>query len=233
MAILDFAKTQIDSGAWRSGTRVPSENELSDQFSVSRMTARRALDQLALDGLIVRRIGAGSFIADNGVRSSFLVIRNIADEIAETGRDYSSRVLKHRAVAAPRAIAESLRLEERAEVYHSLIVHIGDDLPVQLEYRYVRKDAAPAYLSVDLSVETPNHYLQRCCPLTEAQQRIAATLPSKFECKALSIGKNEPCLLITRTTASREGLVSCARIVAPASRYQLAGQLHFSSKVSV
>jgi GntR family transcriptional regulator, histidine utilization repressor len=231
-AIRDYARIQIHSGAWRSGARVPSENELSDQFGVSRMTARRALDQLALDGLIVRRVGSGSFIADNGVRSSFLVIRNIADEIVETGRVYTSRVLRHRLVAAPRLVAESLKLAERSGVFHSLIVHIGDALPVQLEYRYVRQDAAPDYLSVDLAAQTPNHYLQRCCPLTDAQQKISATLPSKFECKALSIRKNEPCLLITRVTASREGLVSCARIVAPASRYQLAGQLHFSSKVS-
>lgn len=232
VAILDYAKHQIGRGAWHIGTRVPSENELSEMFSVSRMTARRALDQLALDGVIVRRRGAGSFIANNGVRSSFLVIRNIAEEIAETGRRYSSRVLRHCPVAATRAVAEALGLEVRAQVYHSLIVHVGDDEPVQLEYRYVRKDAAPDYLTVDLTVETPNHYLQNCRPLTDAQQRISAVLPNKAQCRALAVEGGEPCLVITRVTSSREGLVSYARILAPVSRYQLAGQLHFSSKVA-
>lgn len=232
VAILDYARGQVGSGAWLVGARVPSENELSAMFRVSRMTARRALEQLALDGVIIRKRGAGSFIANNGVRSSFLVIRNIADEIAETGCHYSSRVLRHCPVAATRAVAAALGLDVGEEVYHSLIVHVGDAEPVQLEYRYVRKDAAPGYLRADLSVETPNHYLQSCRPLTDAQQRISAVLPSKVQCRALAIKSDEPCLEITRVTASREGLVSYARILAPAGRYQLAGQLHFSSRVA-
>jgi len=64
-AIVEYARRRIHSGEWRPGQRVPSENELSESFSVSRMTARRALDRLALDGLVVRRRGAGSFIAEN------------------------------------------------------------------------------------------------------------------------------------------------------------------------
>lgn len=141
-------------------------------------------------------------------------------------------MLRQREVAATRAIAEALGIEVGEAVYHSLIVHVGDDEPVQLEYRYVRKDAVPDYLDVDLSVETPNHYLQSWRPLTHAQQRISAVLPSEAQCKALAVKGDEPCLQITRVTSSREGLVSYARILAPVSRYQLAGQLHFSSKVS-
>lgn len=229
--IVSFARRKIDSGAWRTGDRVPSENELCDMFHVSRMTARRALDQLALDGLIVRRRGAGSFIANNSVRSSFLVIRNIAEEIAETGHRYSSRVLRHCTCKASRAVAAALDLAVGDEVFHSLIVHLADHVPVQLEYRFVRPDAAPGYLDVDLAVETPNRYLQRHCPLTDARQEVTAALPNTFQSQALGIKRREPCLLITRVTSSHHGLVSHARILAPASRYQLAGQLHFSSKL--
>jgi len=229
VSIVDFAKRKINAGTWQAGQRVPSENELSDRFKVSRMTARRALNQLARDGLIVRRRGSGSFIANNSVRSSFLVIRNIADEIAESGRSYSCRVLKHTAVAATRHVAAELEIEAGDEVYHSLIVHQADGAPVQLEYRYVRKDAVPGYLEADLRVETPNHYLQRYCPLTDARQEVGAGLPTLRQCEALGIRHGEPCLVITRTTSSHGGLVSYARILAPASRYRLSGQLHFSS----
>ncbi len=230
--IVGFARGKIDSGAWRAGDRVPSENELCNMFRVSRMTARRALDQLALDGLIVRRRGAGSFIANNSVRSSFLVIRNIAEEIAETGHRYSSRVLRHCVCKASRVVAAALDVAAGDEVFHSLIVHMADQMPVQLEYRFVRRDAAPGYIDADLSVETPNHYLQRECPLTDARQEVTATLPNTFQSRALGIRRGEPCLLITRVTAAHHGLVSHARILAPASRYQLAGQLHFSSKLT-
>lgn len=226
-----YARKRIDSGAWQPGERIPSENQLCEQFGISRMTAKRALDRLAMEGLIIRRRGAGSFMASGSVRSSFLVIRNIAEEIAESGRRYSGRVLRQRESAASREVAEMLGLERGDTVFHSLIVHAGDGEPVQLEYRYVRKDVVPGYLDVDFSTETPNHYLQRCCPLTDARECISAALPTRTQCAALMIEPRQPCLLITRVTSWRGGVVSHARILAPASRYQLAGQLHFPGEI--
>jgi GntR family histidine utilization transcriptional repressor len=232
VAIVEYGRRRIRSGEWRSSRRVPSENELSQSFHVSRMTARRALDKLALEGLIVRRRGSGSFVAENGIRSSFLVIRNIAAEVAESERAYSNRVLRHRVESASRAVADALEIDLGTPVYHSLIAHLADDEALQLEYRYVRRDAAPDYIEADLTTETPNQVLQRLCPLTFARQQISARLPTRAQCEALSIRPREPCLLITRVTASHVGLVSYARIYAPSSRYQLSGQLHFSSKIS-
>lgn len=214
------------------GDRAPSENELSEQFGVSRMTARRALDQLVRSGDIVRRRGAGSFVADASVRSSFLAIRNIADEVHDHGQRYGSRVLKQCAVACDAEVAAALELDRGATVYHSLVVHLADEEAVQLEYRYVRPDAVPQYLEVDLTAETPNHYLQRIWPLVEARQEITAVLPKARQCELLGIRRNEPCLLITRITSGRRGLVSYARILAPSCRYRLAGRLHFTARMS-
>jgi GntR family histidine utilization transcriptional repressor len=229
--IVAHGRRQIETGAWATESKVPSENELAERFQVSRMTARRALDQLAVDGLIVRRRGSGSFVAANGVRSSFLVIRNVADEVVESGREYSSSVQRHRVIQATRRIAAALEVEIGDPVFSSIIVHQADGVPIQLEFRYVRPDAAPEYLQADLASETPNHYLQRVCPLAKASQELTAALPTKRERKALGIGQYEPCLEITRVTWSRQGLVSFARILCPARRYRLSGQLHFSSQL--
>lgn len=230
--IVQFARRRIHSGKWTSGGRAPSENELSEQFGVSRMTARRALDQLALSGDIVRRRGSGSFIADDSVRSSYLVIRNIADEVRESGQVYGSRVVRHCSVPCDAEVASALELGRGATVYHSLIAHLADAAPIQLEYRYVRPDAAPEYLGVDLTVETPNQYLQRVCPLVESRQEVTANMARAQQCELLGIRKSEPCLLITRITRARRGLVSYARILAPSSRYRLGGRLHFTSQIA-
>ncbi len=229
-AIVQFARRRIHSGTWNAGQRAPSENELSEQFGVSRMTARRALDQLALAGDIVRRRGAGSFIADDSVRSSYLVIRNIADEVRDSGRRYTSSVRRHCELPCDAEVAAALELDRGDAVYHSLMVHLADGQPVQLEYRYIRPDAAPEYLSVDLTTETPNQYLQRTCPLVEAHQEIAATTPKAQQCQLLGIRRSEPCLLISRVTRAKCGLVSYARILAPSSRYRIGGRLHFTSQ---
>lgn len=230
-AIVEHARQRIESGTWAPDARLPSENELAARFGVSRMTAKRALDQLALEGLIVRRQGAGSFTARNDVRSSFLVIRSIADEVAESGRAYASVVLRQCPVTATRSVADALEIKPRTRVFHSLIVHLANSRPVQLEYRYVRPDTVPGYLEADLAHETPNQYLQRCHPLVRASQEVGAALPTPRECRALEIEPDEPCLLITRVTASHAGLVSYARMLCPTSRYRLSGQLHYSSRL--
>lgn len=229
-AIARFARRQIRKGEWKPGQRAPSENELSERFGVSRMTARRALEELVQTGEIVRRRGAGSFVADESVRSSFLAIRNIAEEVQEAGQAYSSRVLRHCTVTSTAEISTALEVIPGAPVFHSLISHLADGAAVQLEYRYVRRDAAPGYLEADLGTETPNRYLQRVCPLIEARQDITAVMPSKRQCELLGIEPAEPCLLLTRVTAGPRGIASFAQIYAPSSRYRLSGRLRFTRK---
>jgi len=226
--IVRFARRHIQRGTWKPGDRAPSENELSERFGVSRMTARRALEELVLSGDIVRRRGSGSFVADDSVRSSFLVIRNIAEEVREAGQRYGNRVLRHCTVASDATVAAALELARGSPVFHSLIAHLADESAIQLEYRYVRTDAAPGYLEADLTAETPNHYLQRICPLVEARQDITAVMPTARQCELLDIAPTEPCLLLTRVTAAARGLASFAQIYAPSSRYRLSGRLRFT-----
>ena len=86
--IKQYICEKIESGQWLEHSKVPSENELTEQFSVSRMTARRALQELTEQGLLVRSQGSGTFVATFKSQSSLLEIRNIADEIHERGHQY-------------------------------------------------------------------------------------------------------------------------------------------------
>ncbi len=58
-----FLKRQIESGELAPGDQLPTEAELCDRFSISRAPVRQAMAELARDGLIYRRAGAGSFVA--------------------------------------------------------------------------------------------------------------------------------------------------------------------------
>ena len=83
----------IESGQWQQHSKVPSENELALEFNVSRMTARRALQELTEQGLLVRTQGAGTFVATFKSQSSLLEIRNIADEIHERNNIHHCEIL--------------------------------------------------------------------------------------------------------------------------------------------
>ena len=62
LVIKQYLENHINTGNWPAGTRVPSENDLAETFSVSRMTARRALAELDRQGLLLRSPGSGSFV---------------------------------------------------------------------------------------------------------------------------------------------------------------------------
>ena len=216
---------RIQSGEWSVATRVPSENQLAAEFGVSRMTARRALLDLAQEGWLVRSQGLGTFVADRKPVMSMLEVRNIADEIAERGHSYGCRVMKLEALSATETIAMYLGLLPDARVFHSTIVHMDNGVPVQLEDRFVNPAVAPKYLAHDFSRETPNAYLSRVAPLEAIEHVIEAVSPTTAIARALQIESASPCLQINRRTWSAGRVATYARLVHPGSRYRLGGQL--------
>ena len=216
---------RIESGEWPIATRVPSENQLAAEFGVSRLTARRALLDLAQEGWLVRSQVLGTFVADRKPVMSMLEVRNIADEIAERGHSYGCRVLKLEEVRATETIAMYLGVLPEARVFHSTIVHMDNGVPVQIEDRYVNPAVAPRYLDHDFSRETPNAYLSRVAPLESVEHVIEAVSPTTAIARALQIDARQPCLQINRRTWSAGRVATYARLVHPGSRYRLGGQL--------
>ncbi|MBZ7924916.1 histidine utilization repressor [Ensifer adhaerens] len=213
-------RERVDSGEWPEHTRIPSENELVENFGVSRMTANRALRELAFEGLIVRIQGKGSYVAPKKKSAPFMEVRNIAEEIAERGSTHLSEiVVAQRAICSPE-LAESLGVEIGAPVFHSIIIHHEDDVPIQMEDRFVNPLVAPDYLAQDFNKSTPNAYLSAVAPITHTEQFVEAALPHPWQCKLMAISRSEPCLLVTRRTWSADQIVTSVRLLYPGSRYR-------------
>ena len=219
-----FVKASINSGAWRPGDAVPSEAALQAQFGVSRMTVNRAVKELAVEGLVTRVQGSGTVVAQLHRISSTLAVRDIHEEIAERGHTHSTQVLVVQAVRADAALARTLKLRAGAKVFHTVLLHCEDGVPIQLEDRHVNPAAAPAYLEVDFRSTTPTHYLLAHAPLTEASYSIEAAMPSALEAKSLGIARSAPCLVMTRCTVSGPHVASVVRLVYPGVRYQFSGK---------
>ena len=217
----DHVLFSIRSGRLRPRDRVPSETELVRQFGVSRMTANRALRELARDGYLVRQTGIGTFVADIHARSQALQVRNIADEIVERGHVHTARVVELGSVAAAADTSRWLQVAPATLLLHSLILHQENGRPIQLEDRYVLAEAAPEYLDQDFTRVTPNEYLSRVAPLQTVEHVISARAPDDTIRGLLQMAEDEPTLVIDRVTWSDGRPVSAARLHHPASRYEL------------
>jgi GntR family histidine utilization transcriptional repressor len=221
--VKSFLKAELERGRWRPGELMPSEAELVQQFGISRMTVNRALRELQSEGIVDRVQGVGTFAAQLQRVTSTLTIRDLQEEIEERGHRHHAEVHVKRKEAAPAGLAQQLGLRAGAPVFHTLIVHFDNGVPLQCEDRYVNPAAAPDYLKVDFETTTATRYLLEVAPLWEGQYTIDASAPTGEESRLLGIKGTDPCLVIVRRTLSRGIPITIARLVHPGPRYQLQG----------
>ncbi|WP_413733737.1 histidine utilization repressor [Sodalis sp. RH21] len=215
--------SQIANGAWKPNQRIPSENQLVDELGVSRMTINRALRELASEGYLLRMQGVGTYVAELKVHTTIMEVHNISDEIAGRGHAHTSKVVTLSAAPADDALAETFAITPGNPLFHSLIVHYENAIPVQLEERWVNPAMAPDYLLQDYVRQTPYIYLNQAAPLTSGEHIIEAVAPTAAQCKLLAIKKSDPCLLISRHTRHQNTLVTYTKLLYPGARHQLHG----------
>jgi GntR family histidine utilization transcriptional repressor len=219
--VKDHILGQIRSGTWLPGARVPSENELVGHFRISRMTANRALKELTADGFLARVPGVGTFVKEPQARSSLMELRNIAEEIRSRGHNYLAHIEVMEIVTATTEIVDKFEMSEPSRLYHLLMLHKENGVPVQLEDRYVNPLVVPQFLKQDFARTTPTAYLVGAVPVDELEHTVEAVLPSSAEQRLLDIAPNEPCLALHRRSWSRGQVVTVAFLLYPGSRYTL------------
>ena len=219
--IKNTIQNNIRSGDWSSGKKLPSENELVDALGVSRMTINRALRELTQDGLINRVHGIGSFVADTPRHASLIELKDIAIEIEQNGRRHTSQVLSLISEAANPEIALQMQVAAGKQMYFLNAVHNQDDIPIQLESRYVNPDLMPDFLRQDFSRATSTSYLLKQFHPDEMEHIVRAVMPDEQTREMLLIEYSEPCLQLSRRTWKNDQVVTYVTMTYPSSRYNL------------
>jgi len=215
---------RIHDGTWKEGDAIPGEEALAREFGVSRMTVNRAIRELSDEQIVERVQGSGTFVAQQKYQATLVEIRNIAEEIAGRGHQHRSELHKLERVKAGEALARSFGVKPEATLFHSVVVHFENGLPIQVEDRHVNPEVAPDYLSQDFTTQTPNAYLMRVAPLEGVSFVIEAVLPPPAVAEMLAMPVTEPSLVLRRQTRSMGRVATVAAMWHPASRYQFTGR---------
>ncbi|KOC19541.1 histidine utilization repressor [Comamonas testosteroni] len=221
--IKDHVLQQIHSGVWQEGQAIPSEAALVKQFNVARMTVNRALRELSDEKTLTRVQGSGTFVAQQKYQATLVELRNIADEIAARGHRHRGELQRLERSKVDAALLRQFELSATPHLFHSVVVHFENDVPIQVEDRYVNPAVAPDYLSQDFASQTPNAYLVRVAPLQGVSFSIEASMPTPEVAELLRMEVTEPCLVLRRRTRSQGQVASVSALWHPASRYQFAG----------
>ncbi|MHA3092940.1 histidine utilization repressor [Acinetobacter brisouii] len=215
---------KIQDGIWPANYKIPSEMELVKQLGCSRMTINRALRELTEQRFLTRIQGVGSFVAERQNEAALFQIDNIAKEIESRNHRHRSEIILLEQIRANKEQCLQMQVAIGQKLYHSILIHFENDIPVQLEDRLVNAALIPNYIQQDFTQITPNDYLVKRVPISQGEHIVEAILANPKECKWLEISKTEPCLLLKRRTWTGEHIVSSARLIYPGSRYYLKGK---------
>lgn len=198
--VKEYILRNVSTGVWTREQRIPSENELVATLAVSRMTVHRALRELTAEGFLVRIQGVGTFVAAPRTQSTLIEINNIAEEIEARGHRHRAEVLLVEQISTTPELMLSFEFAKRRTVHHSLVVHFENDLPVQLEERFVNPALVPDYDRQDFTKTTTYAYLMQSTPVTEVEHVISAIAADLRTAQYLKIALGAPCLLLRRRT---------------------------------
>ena len=201
---------QITSGALPSEARLPSEKELAEQYSVSRMTVRQALDSLGRDRLVVRRRGAGTFVAPPRVRSRRLNrLGAFRDDIAGSADVVATSELR-RDVAVPSSdVAKILGLGASDEAVHLVRLRTVDGTPAAVQDSWIPLNIAPGLARTSLIDGSLYRTLAERCgvAVSWADQEITASAAGDELAGWLDVRTGSPLIEARRTTHDDAGRV--------------------------
>ena len=218
-----YVLENIHSGLWKEGDLIPAEVALAREFNVSRMTVNRAIRELSDERTVERVQGSGTYVAQQKYQSTLVAIRNIAEEIAARGHVHRGDLQRLERLKATESLAQQFRLPLHHALFHSVVVHLENEKPIQVEDRYVNPRVAADYMQQDFSRLTPNAYLMRVAPLQGVEFSIEARVPGAEVREMLQMLPEEPCLVLHRRTQSQGQVAAVATMWHPASRYQFTG----------
>jgi GntR family transcriptional regulator len=138
-------RDRLGRNEWYAGEKLPTENELCEQYGVSRATVRQALRTLGNDGLIVIRQGRGSFVTESSmIRAGMQELKSITSTIAEMGHkpgmEYHHRVYRE----ATEEDIEMFQLERGAQVLDIRRRILADDVVVAYSFDVLPRWVFPA-----------------------------------------------------------------------------------------
>ena len=201
-------KADILSGTFAEGDALPGEHKLAAMHDVSRVTVRRALDALAHDGLIEKRVGSGSIVrAQPGNQHTVTAdIATLMPQLAQMAEKTEARLLSFAYVPASAALCEALGLPEGARVQRAVRVRYLEGKPFSYLITNVPEDVAASYSEADLATKPLYALLELGgVRIESAHQSVSALLASPDIAGALDVPVGSALLSLARVVRDEGG----------------------------
>ncbi|MCD8121379.1 MAG: GntR family transcriptional regulator [Clostridiales bacterium] len=218
----DEIRRQITDGKLQTGDRLPTEAELSQEFAVSRITVRKAIELLVDDGIVVRRQGIGTFVAQKKVHR---VIRNQAVSFTDmsllSGQEPSAELISVEKIMPDASIASHLHIGEEEQVLKLVRLRKNDGKPVMIEENYYPKKMF-FLLQENLLGSTYEIFRNRDYIPTHFLKTVEICYATADEARYLEVEENKALILQKDETSDQNGeMIHYSKLLINPNRYRL------------
>ena len=231
--IQQFLLEQIHSGVFKPGEAISSEQEISAQMGVSRMTVRQALKSLCSEGVLYSQRGKGTFVSANKLEKSFRVVLSFTEEMRNGGSRPSSKLLSFDIAHVDVKTAEALRIRTNEKVIRLRRLRLADGIPMAIEWSHLPVEVCPDLLETfnprtSLYEKLARHYGIHIAVTEEVAE---AAVANAEESRLLKIGKGSPVFHLERTSYLHDGKpVEYVNSTYRGDRYRLVNRLTAESR---
>jgi GntR family transcriptional regulator len=197
---------KIKSGGMRVGDQLPTENELTQQFQVSRTTIRLAMQQLELEGYVRKVQGKGTFVSKPKLKESLTPsIKSFQEQMNGLGVKSHAKVLEQGVVPADMTLAEKLKIELKDPVVKLVRLRYADSEPLQYSTSFIPWKLAPGLTEDDCTgslfelLRTKYHIA-----LQRSIESIEPILQSKHTAGLLEVKPGSPAFLLESITFAED-----------------------------
>lgn len=220
---------EIETGRWQPGAQLPTEQQLSIRFKVSKITVRQALRELVTLGRIRREQGRGTFVQKPAFEEGPRKLTSFTDEMRDHGVAATSEVLENGIVPAPDDVAAILGVVAGAQLFRLRRLRCADGVPLGVQTAYLAAVRVPGIEDVRFSDASLYGVLKsryNLHPVT-AKETLVAVAVNPEEAKLLRVAPGSPALAAERTTFLPDGQpLEYARSTMRGDRYKIVLDLH-------
>jgi GntR family transcriptional regulator len=186
------------------GDQLPTEDILIARFEVSRITIRRAIQNLVGRGLVEIRRGKGTFVAAPKMTQELTELSGFVEDMHALGRKPTARVISKEVVTADATVASHLALTKGERVVRIRRVRLADRVPLSFDETFLPLEIGKKIVTNNLKVEPIFSLLERKydIPLIEAEYKLEAVAASAEVASALRVKQGSPIFRIERTSYS-------------------------------
>lgn len=183
-------------GEFPEGSMIPSERDLGESLSISRMTVRQALNQLVAEGVLYREKGKGTFVSKGKITQQNIM--SFSDTVRNKGLVPTTSVLYFEKIFNRHDINSLLDLQDDECLYDIKRLRLANELPIAIEEVFIPERYCPHLENFDLKSSLYKHLKQEySLVISYMDNAIEAARPAKEEKKLLGLSDATPVLRIT------------------------------------